>query len=260
LTFFGVAFNPASYPLHKDEVMKAYSFEPIGRIHSCFKEKFGIPRQSGLVPEAQAELEIVPPYHRAEAFRGLEDFSHIWILFVFHQCTKERVKTTVRPPRLGGNRRVGIFASRSGFRPNPIGQSVVELVGIESHPSGVWLRLKGVDLLDGTPVLDIKPYIDYADQIPAARSSYASSPPRPKPVTFSEQADRICRRLEGDAYPQLRRLIINLLAQDPRPAYIDDHTGRAFGMRLWDLNIRFQGDGDKGLYITSIERCPISDG
>lgn len=220
--------------------MTAYTFAPIGQIHSCFKEKFGIPRQSGLVREARAKLEVFPPYQQMEAFRELDNFSHVWIIFVFHQCPRKQWRPTVRPPRLGGNRRVGVFASRSGFRPNPIGQSAVELEEIETRHGGVWLHLNGIDLLDGTPVLDIKPYLSYADHIPEARSAYATTAPRSETaVEFSDQAEKTCQQLEGPAYPQLKQLISNLLAQDPRPAYVADNKSRHFGMRLWDLNIRF---------------------
>jgi tRNA-Thr(GGU) m(6)t(6)A37 methyltransferase TsaA len=228
-----------------------YTFAPIGHIHSCFKEKFGIPRQPGLVPEAHGTLEIFPPYQRIEAFRELENFSHIWIIFIFHQCRQKNWRPTVRPPRLGGNRRVGVFASRSGFRPNPIGQSVVELLNIENRRDGLWLHLKGIDLLDGTPVLDIKPYLPYADQVSDARSAYAQTPPSSLSVEFSAAADQACRRLEGPSYPQLRRLIVNIIAQDPRPAYVENHQSKTFGIRLWDLNIRFQAE-ERTMQVISI--------
>lgn len=236
--------------------MPAYTFEPIGRIHSCFTEKFGIPRQPGLVPEARAILEILPPYQRDEAFRGLDRFSHLWILFVFHQCERTQWKPTVRPPRLGGNRRIGVFASRSGFRPNPIGQSAVELTRLEINRNRLRLYLQGVDLLDGTPVLDIKPYLAYTDSIPGARSGYAQEAPgNHRTVCFSDQADDMCNHLEGPSYPQLRQLIIEVLIQDPRPAYLDGETSRDFGMRLWDINIRFRINAD-GILVTSLEREP----
>jgi tRNA-Thr(GGU) m(6)t(6)A37 methyltransferase TsaA len=225
----------------KDNVMAEFTFKPIGYIRSCFTEKFGIPRQPGLVPDATAVLEIKRPFQNHEAFRNLESFSHIWILFVFHQCLQNKCKSTVRPPRLGGNRRVGVFASRSGFRPNPIGQSAVELVSIEKSNGRVCLYLKGVDLLDGTPVLDIKPYLPYADSLPQAKSGYAGDPPPSGlGVHFSKEAAGACRMLESQAYPHLERLIIDLLAMDPRPGYADAVEKRSFGMRLWDLNIRFK--------------------
>lgn len=234
--------------------MTTFTFKPIGTIHSCFPEKFGIPRQPGLVPDATAVLEIHRPYQNHEAFRNLELFSHIWILFVFHRCLRTEWKATVRPPRLGGNRRVGVFASRSGFRPNPIGQSAVELVSIEKSPGRISLRLKAVDLLDGTPVLDVKPYLPYADSLPQARNGFAPGPP-PKimAVRFSDEAAQTCRLLEAQSYPRLERLIADLLALDPRPGYAPGSGKRSFGMRLWDLNIRFEIH-DNHIEVTSIEQ------
>lgn len=221
--------------------MTAYTFNPIGFIHSCFIEKFGTPRQSGLVPEAGAVLEIVPQFQRSEAFRDLETFSHIWLIFVFHQCLDNQWRPTVRPPRLGGNRRVGVFASRSGFRPNPIGQSAVRLVKIETNKGSLRLHLRGVDLVDGTPVLDIKPYLPYADSLPEAKAGYALQRPVAKAdVIFSRTAEQACQKLKITRHPQLKQLIIDLLALDPRPGYADLTTRRKYGMRLWDLNITFK--------------------
>jgi tRNA-Thr(GGU) m(6)t(6)A37 methyltransferase TsaA len=229
----------------KDNVMTDISFKPIGYIRSCFTEKFGIPRQPGLAPDAEAVLEINRSFQDHAAFRRLETFSHIWILFVFHQCLHNGWKSTVRPPRLGGNRRVGVFASRSGFRPNPIGQSAVELIAIEKAHGKIALHLKGVDLLDGTPVLDIKPYLPYADSLPQAKAGYASTPPPAnRVVRFSDEAAQTCELLENRSYPQLKRLIIDLLAMDPRPGYADAVEKRSFGMRLWDLNIKFKAVDD----------------
>ena len=139
---------------------------PIGTIESCFKEKFGVPRQPGLAPAARASLILQPPYNRPEALAGLEAFSHIWLVYLFHAIEKGKWKPTVRPPRLGGNRRTGVFATRSNFRPNPIGLSAVKLENIVTRGPDIRLELSGVDLLDGTPVLDIKPYIDGVDQPP----------------------------------------------------------------------------------------------
>jgi tRNA-Thr(GGU) m(6)t(6)A37 methyltransferase TsaA len=234
--------------------MTEFSFKPIGTIHSCFPEKFGIPRQPGLAPDATAVLDIHQPYQNHEAFRHLELFSHIWILFVFHRCLRAEWKATVRPPRLGGNRRVGVFASRSGFRPNPIGQSAVELISIKKSPGKISLHLAGIDLLDGTPVLDIKPYLPYADSLPQARHGFAPSPPpKAMPVRFSDQAAQTCRVLESQSYPRMERLIVDLLAMDPRPGYAPGSKRRAFGMRLWDLNIRFEAH-DGYIEVTSIEQ------
>jgi tRNA-Thr(GGU) m(6)t(6)A37 methyltransferase TsaA len=222
-----------------------FTFEPIGHIRSCFSEKFGIPRQPGLVSDARAVVKIEPTFQRMEAFQALEGFSHIWILFVFHKC-RGTWKTMVRPPRLGGNRRVGVFASRSGFRPNPIGQSVVELISIETGRGSVRLHIKGVDLMDGTPVLDIKPYLPYADCRPHARAGYAEDKPQAeKQVVFSPAAARTCRQLENDSRPDLCRLITGLLSLDPRPGYADTSGKRNYGMRLWDLDVRFSVDGNQ---------------
>jgi tRNA-Thr(GGU) m(6)t(6)A37 methyltransferase TsaA len=234
--------------------MNIYSFRPIGTIRSCFPEKFGIPRQPGLAPDATAVLEIHRPYQNHDAFRHLELFSHIWILFVFHQCRRGEWKATVRPPRLGGNRRVGVFASRSGFRPNPIGQSAVELVSIEKASGKMRLHLRGVDLLDGTPVLDIKPYLPYADSLPQAKDGFApGAPPKTTAVRFSTEAARACRLLGERSYPRLERLITDLLALDPRPGYAPGSEERTYGMRLWDLNIKFQVFDDH-IAVTAIDQ------
>ena len=238
--------------------MTTYRYQVIGRIRSCFTEKFGIPRQSGLVSMARAQLEILPPFDRREAFEELEGFSHIWILFVFHECLRESWKPTVRPPRMGGNRSVGVFASRSGFRPNPIGQSVVELEKIELDRPPIRLYLKGIDLLDGTPVLDIKPYLSYADSIPDARLGYANMQPKARmDVIFTQAAAQTCRRMASDRYPGLEQLICEVLALDPRPAYLPDSHRRIFGMRLWDLNVRFRVKKSR-VEVTAVEESDSS--
>ena len=233
--------------------MTNYCFEPIGFIRSCFKEKFGIPRQPGLVPRATATLQIESSYCRTEAFRHLETFSHIWILFVFHNSVRHQWRTTVRPPRLGGNQRVGVFASRSGFRPNPIGQSAVELISINTANGKIDLNLGGVDLLEGTPVLDVKPYLPYADAIYEAKAGYAHQQPVAKwPVIFSEEAAQTCMDAEKSRYPGLKKLIADLLGLDPRPGYQENITSYGHGMRLWDLNIKFRFNADH-IMVEAIE-------
>ncbi|MEW8265603.1 MAG: tRNA (N6-threonylcarbamoyladenosine(37)-N6)-methyltransferase TrmO [Candidatus Thiodiazotropha sp.] len=218
----------------------AYEFHPIGRIHSCFKEKFGIPRQSRLIAEAEARLEILPPYNRAEAFRELADYSHLWVIFVFH-ATKDEWRPRVRPPRLGGNRRIGVFASRSPVRPNPIGLSVVDLLHLELANNQVVLHLGGVDLLDGTPVLDIKPYLPYVDAIPDAKSGFAPTPPGEAiELGYSSAAEAVLQRLPPAQAEQLKTLIRRILENDPRPAYLDEAKRDRFGMRLFDFNIRWE--------------------
>ena len=212
---------------------------PIGVIHSCFREKFGIPRQPGLVTAASATLELFPPYNQPEAVRGLEGFSHLWLIFVFHEIPAGRWQPTVRPPRLGGNQRLGVFATRSPFRPNPIGLSAVRLERIEINQGRVALHLAGVDLLDGTPVLDIKPYVPYADCIPDAAGGFApEAPDAALTVEFSPSAAAFCAAWpEGD----LRALITQILRQDPRPAYERENTApRRYGMKLYDFDLRWE--------------------
>ena len=220
--------------------MNEFQFDSIGVVHSCFKQKFGIPRQPGLV-DIPAVIELYPDYAREEAVRGLDAFSHIWVLFVFHQALRDGWKPMVRPPRLGGNERVGVFASRSMFRPNPIGLSAVALDSIECAAGAVRLHIRGGDFLDGTPVLDLKPYLPYADAVPAARGGYAPEPPDTRwSVEFTPQAEariEACRA----RLPDLRDTIIALLQYDPRPAYQDDATAeqRSFAMRLYDFDLKW---------------------
>jgi tRNA-Thr(GGU) m(6)t(6)A37 methyltransferase TsaA len=221
-----------------------YAFEPIGVIHSCFKEKFGIPRQPGLASEATATLELFAPYNSQEALAELAGFSHIWLVFVFHQALREGWRLTVRPPRLGGNQRIGVFASRAPFRPNPIGLSAVQLEGINCQDGRCRLRLRGADLLDGTPVLDVKPYIPYADALPEAVAGYAAQPPAVQfKVVFSAAAEAQCVAYERARYPALRRLIEQILQTDPRPAYRHGQgDGQCYGMRLYDFDLRWRID------------------
>ncbi|WP_316369142.1 tRNA (N6-threonylcarbamoyladenosine(37)-N6)-methyltransferase TrmO [Candidatus Thiodiazotropha sp. CDECU1] len=240
-------------------MMQPFEFKPIGIIHSCFKEKFGIPRQSRLIPEAEARLEIVPPYNRAEAFRELVDYSHIWVMFVFHESPRDAWKPTVRPPRLGGNQRVGVFASRSPMRPNPIGLSVVELVKLDLSNNSVTLHLAGIDFLDGTPVLDIKPYLPYVDAVPDAESGYAPDAPGERiELSYSAAAEKALEQLPAMEARHLRQLIQGILQNDPRPAYLDEAKRSQFGMRLYDFNIRWEITGG-AFHVTelqSIEEYP----
>ena len=162
----------------------SYFVSPIGYIRSCFKEKFAIPRQPQLAPAARGVLELLPPFDGGEAVEGLEQVSHVWLLFLFHQALEDKPRLKVRPPRLGGNRSLGVFATRATHRPNGIGQSVVRLEKVE--PGRLWLS--GIDLLDGSPVLDIKPYVPYADAVADARNAIAEAPPAPIPVQWSDTA------------------------------------------------------------------------
>jgi tRNA (adenine37-N6)-methyltransferase len=225
--------------------MENIQLRPIGIIHSCFKEKFGIPRQSGLVTAATATLELLSPYDCPEALEELQGFSHVWLVFVFHQAMREDWKPTVRPPRLGGNRRIGVFASRSPFRPNPIGLSAVKLEGIQCSNGRCTLEISGADLLDGTPVLDIKPYLPYADALPDAQGGFAArAPVNEMLVLFAESAAEQCARWQQDEFPGLRQLIEQTLQADPRPAYSGNEAGgREYGVRLYDLDVRWRVRG-----------------
>lgn len=232
-----------------------FTFDAIGIIHSPFKEKFGIPRQSGLMSAAEALLELLPPYDRDEALRGLEGFSHLWLTFVFHGVRPGDWSPTVRPPRLGGNLRLGVFATRSTHRPNPIGLSVVEMTGIKREQGRLLLHLRGADLLDGTPVLDIKPYVPYVDAIPGARTGFANGAPAPRlRVSFSPEAEAACAARVA-TLPQLREFIVQMLQYDPRPAYRgDEMPGRIYGVCVFDCNVRWRVEGDTA-HVVAIEQA-----
>jgi len=212
-----------------------YSVSPIGFVRSCFKEKFAIPRQPQLAPAARGVLELVAPFDQAEAVQGLEEVSHVWLLFLFHQALEDKPRLKVRPPRLGGNRSLGVFATRSTHRPNGIGQSVVKLERVA--PGRLWLS--GIDLLDGTPVLDIKPYVPYADRIEGAVNRIADAAPALIAVDWAEAALRQAREHAGRLAEPLVELIEQCLAQDPRPAYQLPQPERRYGARLWDVDVRW---------------------
>ncbi|MEX9252921.1 tRNA (N6-threonylcarbamoyladenosine(37)-N6)-methyltransferase TrmO [Pseudenterobacter timonensis] len=221
--------------------MNAFQFEQIGVIRSPYKEKFAVPRQPGLVKSCGGELHLMAPYNQADAVRGLEDFSHLWILFVFHQTMEGGWRPTVRPPRLGGNARMGVFATRSTFRPNPVGMSLVELKGVRCHKDQVILELGSLDLVDGTPVVDIKPYLPFAEALPEARASYAQEAPQAKTiVSFTPELAAELPRLEK-RYPRLGDFIVEVLSQDPRPAYRkEEEAGKTYAVWLLDFNVRWR--------------------
>lgn len=216
--------------------MPEVGLSPIGFLATPFSDRFGIPRQPQLAPHARGQLRLLPPYDRQEAVRGLDAFSHVWLTFIFHR-TAGQWSPTVRPPRLGGNVRVGVFASRSPFRPNSLGLSLVELLAIDCS-DGVLLTFGGVDLLDGTPVLDIKPYLPFVESQPAARGGFVDGPPRQLAVDFSAQAASQLSRHE-QRWPDLAALLREVLAQDPRPAYAEDPL-RQYGLCLYDLEIKWR--------------------
>jgi tRNA-Thr(GGU) m(6)t(6)A37 methyltransferase TsaA len=219
------------------KIPSSWTLHTIGTIHSCFPDKFGIPRQPGLAPHATATLTFCSPYDQADMVRNLADYSHLWIQFIFHAHVGKGWKPLVRPPRLGGNTKSGVWATRSPFRPNPIGLSVVKLEHIEFTPI-LRLYLRGIDLLDNTPVLDIKPYLGFVDHIPDAVSGFAEIPLRLQAVTFTPHAEQICQQ-HALPYPHLKQLIIEILQHSPQPAYIDDNA-RVYGFYLYHFNIRWK--------------------
>lgn len=218
----------------------------IAHIRSQFPEKFGIPRQSGLVEELKARVVFEPEYRDPQALRGLEGFSHIWLIWQFSRSMGAGWSPTVRPPRLGGNERMGVFATRSPFRPNPMGLSCVKLEKVElSTSEGPVLWVAGADLMDGTPIYDIKPYLPYADCKPQAVGGFASAP---KEATLTvDFPPQLLERVPQE----LREALLGVLAQDPRPTYHHDPQ-RVYGMAFGGLQVRFTVDGDR-LTVVEVE-------
>ena len=218
----------------------------IATIHTDFPEKFGIPRQSGLVGQLKGQIILEPAYRNREAFRGLAEYSHIWVLWEFSQAKREKWSPTVKPPRLGGNKRMGVFATRSPFRPNAIGLSCVRLEGVRREEGlGTVLLVSGADLMDGTPIYDIKPYLPYADAHPEALGGFA---PAPKETIAVNCPPELLQKLpEGQ-----RAALTGVLAQDPRPPYQDDPE-RVYGMSFGGFAVRFCVSGGTA-HVLSIER------
>ena len=232
--------------------MQELTLQPIGVIESPFVEKFGLPRQPGHITAADARIKMLSPYNTPDAFRGINDASHLWLTFGFHQHYSQNWKPLVRPPRLGGNKKLGVFATRSSFRPNPIGLSVVALRGLEQHEHALYIRISCPDILHGTPIYDIKPYLPYADALPTAHFHLAETP-QPDCLTVRFSPDCLSQLAEQTRrYPRLETLITECLAQDPRPAYRKGEEQAEYGIRLYDLNIRWQAKGDAAT-VLSIE-------
>ncbi len=212
--------------------MDTLSLKQIAYIRNDFKEKFGIPRQSGRAPAVLSEIIFLPEYRVEEALRGIEGFSHLWVLFDFSLSHREEWSPTVRPPRLGGNERVGVFASRSPFRPNPIGLSCVKLLRVEKRrDEGCVLVVSGADIVDGTPVYDIKPYLPFADCVENAAAGYAGAQ-----ENHRLQVDCPTELLEK-LPKEKRQGLLECLADDPRPSYHEDD--RIYGMRFGAFEVRF---------------------
>lgn len=238
--------------------------QPIAYLRSPYRQKFAIPRQPNLVTQAVGDICFVDEFNDANCLRGLEGFSHVWLVFVFHETADKGWSATVTPPRLGGNERVGVFASRSPYRPNPIGLSVVETVAVVQHGKQLRLRIRGMDLLDGTPILDIKPYLPYADAIAAAKGGYAELAPAqnqdqqftvgftPYSLNQLEIIDfKIC---------DLQSFITSVLQQDPRPAqHVRNDENREYGMHLYDFNIRWRVNGGH-MEVLSVDSIVLENG
>jgi tRNA-Thr(GGU) m(6)t(6)A37 methyltransferase TsaA len=219
------------------------SLNVIATLRTCYTDKFGVPRQSGLVPSAWGVIEFEPAYRRAEAVRGIEEFSHLWLITQFHLVTEEPTSLTVRPPKLGGNERRGVFATRSPFRPNRLTLSVVKLDRVDLDGGNApRLFVSGVDLVDGTPIFDIKPYVRYADSIPEARSGFADTPPPPVPVIWD------CESLVPN---DVRLIIDQSLAQQPQPAYHDD-SDREYATEIAGWRVKWVSK-EEGARVKSCE-------
>ena len=227
--------------------MERHTIKVIARIRSDFPTKFGVPRQSGLVPELRARVVFEPEYRSPDALRGIEGFSHLWLIWQFSGAVRDDWSPTVRPPRLGGNTRMGVFATRSPFRPNPLGLSCVKLEGVEwDTEDGPALLVSGADLMDGTPIYDVKPYVPYADAHPDALGGFASA--RAETVAVEFPPELLARVPE-----ERRAALTGVLAQDPRPQYQDDPE-RVYGMAFGGMEVRFRVSGGV-LTVVDVERA-----
>lgn len=218
----------------------------IAKIESDYKEKFGIPRQSGIADELTARIVFEPEYRVSEALRGIEDYSHLWLIWQFSKAVRDNWSPTVRPPRLGGNKRMGVFATRSPFRPNPIGLSSVKLLGIErTADRGDVLIVSGADLLDGTPIYDIKPYLPFTDSHPDALAGFSENV-----RDYALKVD-FCKELLTKIHISKQKPLLKILEHDPRPSYQND-ADREYGMKFAEYEIFFKVEGDT-LTVTRVE-------
>lgn len=228
------------------------TFKVVARIKSDFHDKFGIPRQSGLLKNLRSTIVFEPEFRNVDALRGLEGFSHLWLLWIFSENVRDTWKPTVRPPRLGGNTRLGVFATRSSFRPNPIAMSCVKIEKInlagEGAPS---ITVSGADLMDGTPIVDIKPYLPYADSVPEAIGGFAEA------VRFKKLEVELAAEAQAaldERFPENKKAaLVELLSEDPRPAY-QRSADRIYGIRFAGFEIKFQVQGD---HLTVVAILPL---
>jgi len=226
--------------------MDTYTLKVIARIHTPLPEKFGLPRQSGLVPELTGRIVFEPEYRNADALRGIEGYSHLWLVWQFSRAVRENWSPLVRPPRLGGNEKMGVFATRSPFRPNALGLSCVALEKVEwDTPEGAVLHVRGADLMDGTPIFDIKPYLAYADSYPEAAGGWTDGAQRRQLQV--ECSEELWQKVD----PIQRGALLAILAGDPRPRYQDDPQ-RIYGMAFDGKNVKFRVEGET-LHVTAVE-------
>ena len=230
--------------------MENVNIQIIARMHSDFPTKFGIPRQSGLVEELESTIVFEPEFRNPDALRGIEGYSHLWIIWQFSQAVRQEWSPTVRPPRLGGNTRMGVFATRSPFRPNNLGLSCVKLLGVEhTQTEGTVLHVAGADLMDGTPIFDIKPYVPYSDSFPDAAGG------------FTDTADDFILNVEFPEHllskipPNKQQAAIGVLSHDPRPSY-QRKTGRIYGLSFAGFDIRFTVE-EKTLTVCEVNDLPL---
>lgn len=243
----------------KEDNAQIFQFETIAVIESPYQEKFAIPRQPNLVSAAKGKVILVGEANNSELVRDLAQFSHIWLLFIFHGTQTQGWKPLVKPPRLGGNKKIGVLATRSTFRPNPIGMSVVKLDKVSIENKQTILYISGLDLLNGTPIVDIKPYLPYSDAITGANAGFAQTEPKSAlSVSFTKQAQKDVERLINtldQKYNDLTLLIEQVLEQDPRPAYKQGkEDNKVYGMRLYDLNIQWELTNLVHIEVTSINQ------
>lgn len=226
--------------------MDTYTLKVIARIRTALPEKFGLPRQSGLVPELTGRIVFEPEYRNADALRGIEGYSHLWLIWQFSRAVREEWSPLVRPPRLGGNEKMGVFATRSPFRPNALGLSCVELEKVEwDTPEGPVIHVRGVDLMDDTPIFDIKPYLSYADSYPGAVGGWTDTVSRRQLQV--ECGEALLEKVDA----QQREALLAILAGDPRPRYQDDPQ-RIYGMAFAGKNVKFRVEGET-LHVTEVE-------
>lgn len=233
--------------------MQDFEVQAIGRVKSPYKEKFAVPRQPGLANSVVSVIEFFDDFAAPDFFAGIDEHSHLWVLFLFHQNIAKGWSAKVRPPRMGGNKKLGVFATRSSFRPNAMGMSAAKLLEVKNSDGKISLVLKGLDLVDDTPVVDIKPYIPYSDTVTDAVSNIAPAEPATVDVCFSAEAQNTLHE-EHQHFPKLEQQLRDILRQDPRPAYKKrKEDNKEYGVRLFCFNVLWQVK-DNCLIITRIEK------